>query len=78
MIAIRSDGHGDLTIAGNDFSKQWTRLFAGAIASSTGRYLAFRDAGNNSDFVLTGEAKAANVQMASFSAFGLAECNSKI
>ncbi|WP_296038687.1 right-handed parallel beta-helix repeat-containing protein [uncultured Agrobacterium sp.] len=77
-VAIRSDGHGDLIIARNDFSRQWTRLFGGALASSTGRYLAFHDAGNDFDFVLTGEAKAATVQMASFSAFGLAECNSKL
>lgn len=78
MTGIRSDGHGDLRIADNDFSKQWTRLFAGAIASSTGRYLASQDAVSNSDFLLKGEARAASVQMASFSAFGLAACNSKV
>ena len=77
LAGIRSDAHGDLNIARNDFSKQWTRLFAGAIASSTGRYLASQDAGRNSEFVLKGEAKTASVQLASFSAFGLADCTSK-
>lgn len=77
ITGIRSDAHGDLSIAKNDFSKQWTRLFAGAIASSTGRYLASQDAGRNSEFLLNGEAKAASVQLASFSAFGLAACTSK-
>lgn len=78
MTGIRSDGHGDLRIAENDFSRQWTRLFAGAIASSTGRYLASRQAVSSSDFLLKGQASAASVQLASFSAFGVAACNSKV
>lgn len=77
LSGIRSDANGDLSIARNDFSQQWTRLFAGAIANSTGRYLAFQDSGRNSEFVLNGEAKAASVQLASSSAFGLAVCTPK-
>lgn len=78
VAGIRSDALGDLRIADNDFSRQWTRLFAGAIASSTGRYLASQDAVSNSDFLLKSDTSAASVQLASFSAFGLAACNSKV
>lgn len=77
IAGIRSDLHGDLILAENDFSGQWPRLFSGALSGSTGRYLASRDLGRVSEVRLTQKAKAASVQMASFSAFGLAACNPK-
>ncbi|XUY27095.1 right-handed parallel beta-helix repeat-containing protein [Agrobacterium sp. rho-8.1] len=71
---IRSDGHGDLRLAANDFSAQWPRLFAGKMAGATGRYLNANDAQPNSAFIVNGEQRPATVQLASFSAFGLAAC----
>lgn len=77
-VGIRSDGHGDLRLSNNDFSMQWPRLFAGAISSETGRYLGAEEVGQNAEFIVMGEQRPLNVQLASFSAFGLAACNKSI
>ncbi|WP_421424549.1 right-handed parallel beta-helix repeat-containing protein [Agrobacterium rosae] len=77
-IGIRSDGHGNLRLLANNFSAQWPRLFAGAMAGATGRYLDAHDARPNSEFIVHGEQKPAVVQLATFSAFGLAACNKMI
>ncbi len=77
-IGIRSDGHGDLRLSANDFSAQWPRLFAGAMAGATGRYLGAHDARPDSEFIVNGEQRPATVQLATFSAFGLAACNKTI
>ncbi|GAK72563.1 hypothetical protein RRU01S_26_00900 [Agrobacterium rubi TR3 = NBRC 13261] len=77
-IGIRSDGHGDVRLSANDFSAQWPRLFAGAMAGATGRYLDAHEGRPNAEFIVNGKQSPAIVQLASFSAFGLAACNKTI
>lgn len=77
QVGIRADGRGDLKLAGNDFSEQWPRLFTGSIVDKTGRYLEAAQAGHTPPFTFNGDAEAATLDQARFSAFALSSCYSK-